>query len=244
MNWYQILFGQLSSYQTTVCCIRIVIAVICGGLIGIERSKNFKEAGIRTHIIVCCGACLCMLVSKYGFADLLLPTGELFPGVKEADPARIAAQVISGISFIGAGLIFRREGFIRGLTTAAGIWLTAGIGLTVGGGLIFLALFVTLFVLCVQTIMHHFTFGADAYSNSTLHFKVKNGYKFNKTLQAQLSKWEATVIESSYDRNEEEGTTDYDLVVRRKTPIEYSELRDFVESHPEVLSSRNGSTVK
>ncbi|MBR5756684.1 MAG: MgtC/SapB family protein [Firmicutes bacterium] len=240
-DWFN---GGLNPVLTAVFCVRIAVACFCGALIGIERSRNFKEAGIRTHIIVCCGAALAMIVSKYGFIDLEGAVNVFFPGTRGADPSRIASQVISGISFIGAGVIFRREGLVRGLTTAAGIWVTAAIGLAVGSGMVFIGLFSTILILAMQTLMHRFTFGADSYSTSALHFRVKNGYKFNQTLQEQLNKWGATVLESSYDRSEEHGTTTYDLSVRRKTPITYAELRDFAEEHPEIIASRNSNAQK
>jgi pyridoxine 5'-phosphate synthase PdxJ len=96
---------------------------------------RLKEAGIRTHIIVCVTAALIMLVSKYGFADLNQTTGLETLGSKGADPARVAAQAVSGISFLCAGVIFKVGSSIKGLTTAAGIWMTAGIGLAVGAGM-------------------------------------------------------------------------------------------------------------
>lgn len=104
-------------------CFRLVVAAICGGFIGYERSARLKNAGIRTHIIVALGAALAMLISKYGFYDLLQ-----HPGIG-LDPSRIAAQIISGISFIGAGTILVRGAGVNGLTTAAGVWATAAVGI-------------------------------------------------------------------------------------------------------------------
>ena len=79
----------------------------CAACIGFERSKRFKEAGVRTHIIVCCAAALIMIISKYGFADLTAADGAVYNGTRGADPARVAAQAVSGISFLGAGVIFK-----------------------------------------------------------------------------------------------------------------------------------------
>ena len=126
--------SQFSLAQNLDFFIRIAVACLCGAGIGLERSKRYKEAGIRTHIIVCCAASLLMIVSKYGFADLTDASGAFFNGVRGADPARIAAQVVSGIGFLGAGVIFKHGSTIRGLTTAAGLWATAGIGLAGGVG--------------------------------------------------------------------------------------------------------------
>ena len=181
--------GNLDLQLTIDFCLRLLLSCICGGAIGIERSRHFKEAGVRTHIIVCMGAALAMIVSKYGFADLVLDNGTYFPGTKETDPARVAAQVISGISFLGAGVIFKREGLVRGLTTAAGIWITAAIGLAVGSGMLVVGLFTAIVVCVLQILMHKFIFGPDAYATNQLHFTVKNGYDFNHALNLQLEAW-------------------------------------------------------
>ena len=110
--------------------IRIFIAGILGGLIGIEREYRAKEAGFRTHFLVALGSALFMVVSQYGFSHIL----ETSPNVS-LDPSRIASQVVSGIGFIGAGTIIFQKHVVRGLTTAAGLWVTSAIGLATGAGL-------------------------------------------------------------------------------------------------------------
>ena len=109
---------------------RVVIAAICGGLIGYERRNANKEAGVKTHLIVCLASALFMIVSQYGFLEVVMKFDVL-----KADVSRVAAQVVSGIGFLGAGMIFVRNGLVNGLTTAAGIWATSAIGLTIGSGL-------------------------------------------------------------------------------------------------------------
>ena len=180
-----------------------------------------------------------MIVSKYGFADLTLPDGSTFPGTRGADPARIAAQVVSGISFLGAGVIFKREGVVRGLTTAAGLWVTAAIGLAVGAGMLLVGLFGVLIVCILQIFMHRFVFGPDAYAVSELHFTVKNGHEFHSSLTKQLDAWGATVLDSAFSRSQEGGTTDYDLTIRRKKEISYAEMKEFIEAHEEIISCTN-----
>ena len=96
--------------------IRVLVATLCGGAIGLERTKRLKEAGIRTHCLVCCASALIMIVSKYAFADLSVGDAFFF-GDRGADPARIAAQVVSGISFIGLAVIYRNGSTLKGLTT-------------------------------------------------------------------------------------------------------------------------------
>jgi putative Mg2+ transporter-C (MgtC) family protein len=115
----------------------LVLAFGLSSLIGLEREWRQKSAGLRTHTLVGTGAALFLIVSKYGFSDVLGPRVML-------DPSRVAAQIVSGIGFIGGGLIFVRGDAVRGLTTAAIVWITAAIGMACGAGLAILALAVTL----------------------------------------------------------------------------------------------------
>lgn len=108
--------------------LRLFVAGLLGALVGIDREYRAKEAGFRTHFLVALGSALFMIVSKYGFGDVL---GDEGVGL---DPSRIASQVVTGIGFLGAGTIIIQKLFVRGLTTAAGIWATAAIGLAVGAG--------------------------------------------------------------------------------------------------------------
>ena len=109
--------------------LRLVVAGLFGGVIGWDREYRAKEAGLRTHFLVALGSALIMIVSQHAFADVLGKEGI------SLDPSRVAAQVVSGIGFIGAGTILIQKQFVRGLTTAAGLWATSGIGLAVGGGM-------------------------------------------------------------------------------------------------------------
>lgn len=108
---------------------RLVLAALFGTIIGLDREYREKEAGFRTHFLVSLGSALMMIVSQYGFSEILTHDGV------SLDPSRIAAQVVSGIGFIGAGTIIFNHQIVRGLTTAASLWATAGIGLTAGAGM-------------------------------------------------------------------------------------------------------------
>ncbi|HIE35936.1 MAG TPA: MgtC/SapB family protein [Candidatus Omnitrophica bacterium] len=116
--------------------IRLFTSFILGSIIGLERERKARAAGLRTHILVCMGSCLIMLISLYIY--------ELYKDKAPLDPARIAAGVVTGIGFLGAGTIIRSREGIRGLTTAASIWVSSAIGLAVGCGFISAALIVTL----------------------------------------------------------------------------------------------------
>lgn len=110
--------------------LRLFVAALLGGFIGLDREYRAKEAGYRTHLLVSLGSALMMIVSQYGFTKVIAKID-----IARYDPARVAAQVVTGIGFIGAGTIILQRQVVRGLTTAAGIWATAGIGLAVGAGM-------------------------------------------------------------------------------------------------------------
>ncbi len=119
----------------------LLLSVLLGFFIGYERKLRFKEAGIRTHTIVCVGSALMMIVSKYAFGS-------------EADSARVAAQIVSGVGFLGAGMIVYRQHEVHGLTTAAGVWATAGVGMACGGRMYVVAIGVTAILIIIQCIFH------------------------------------------------------------------------------------------
>ncbi len=119
----------------------LLLAVLLGFLIGLERKTRSKEAGIRTHAIVCVGSALIMIISKYAFGG-------------ESDSARVAAQIVAGVGFLGAGMIVYKKREITGLTTAAGIWATAGVGMACGGRLYVLAVGATIVLILVQYLFH------------------------------------------------------------------------------------------
>jgi putative Mg2+ transporter-C (MgtC) family protein len=126
----------------TEMLIRLVTAAALGSLIGFERERLLWAAGIRTHMLVCVGSCLIMIVSQYGFSSVLSQNVVL-------DPSRVAAQVVSGIGFLGAGAILARGEIVKGLTTAASIWTVAAVGLAVGGGLYLAASASTVIILII-----------------------------------------------------------------------------------------------
>lgn len=121
--------------------LRLLVAGMLGAVIGLDREYRAKEAGFRTHFLVSLGSALFMVVSQYGFKEIVEANGANYDG------ARVAAQIVSGIGFLGAGTIIFHKQFIRGLTTAAGMWATAGIGMAVGGGMYFIGIAATILVL-------------------------------------------------------------------------------------------------
>ncbi len=142
--------------------LRIFVAMILGMLIGNERKNRMKSAGMRTHALVALGAALMMVVSKYGFSDTI-----------QGDGARLAAQVVSGVGFLGAGMIFVRHTLVSGLTTAAGVWTTAGIGLTIGAGMYFVGVFSALMMVLMQNISHRIPYFSKVASAGQIRMTVQ-----------------------------------------------------------------------
>lgn len=143
--------------------IRLILSAGCGLVIGFERKNRKKEAGVRTHVIVALASCLMMEISKYGFVD----SGDF-------DGARLAAQVVSGIGFLGAGMIFVHKNSIKGLTTAAGVWATSGIGMAVGAGMYVIGVVTTIIILIIQIALHNHSIFLSHTSSETIIFTVED----------------------------------------------------------------------
>lgn len=180
--------------------LRVIVAGVCGIAIGYERKSRAKEAGIRTHCIVACAASLMIIVSKYGFFDLIQQG--IFEGTEvKLDPSRIASCIVSGVGFLGAGMIFVQKQTIKGLTIAAGIWATAGIGMAIGAGLYIIGILVTVLILFAQFILHK-----DSKFLSVPHYKlltVKNVSQtgFQEELYNKLKALDITVEDITVSRS-------------------------------------------
>jgi putative Mg2+ transporter-C (MgtC) family protein len=173
--------------------IELALAFALSSVIGLERELRQKSAGLRTHALVGLGAALFVLISKYGFTDVLEP------GKVVLDPSRVAAQIASGIGFIGAGLIFVRRDAVRGLTTAAVIWVTAAVGAACGAGLPVLALFVTgahfVVVLAFPPIVRRLP--RSKYALSTVRVTYDDGGGHLRTVLSHITEGGFTVAELS-----------------------------------------------
>ncbi|TFW32469.1 MgtC/SapB family protein [Massilia horti] len=146
--------------------LRLVIAAILGGVVGLERERLESVAGLRTHMLVGLGSALVMLVSAYGFSDALVGSHVVL------DPSRVAAQVVSGIGFLGAGtILFLRQEVIRGLTTAASLWTVAAVGLAVGGGLYVAAVATTALILIILALVKPLE--RRLFRNQHRHFRIE-----------------------------------------------------------------------
>lgn len=235
MTLADIYFRNFSMMQYVDFTFRLLIAFFIGGSIGLERSNHFKEAGIRTHILVCVTSALIMIISKYGFADL--GTAEIMTrfGTKGADTARVAAQAVSGISFLCAGVIIKVGSNIKGLTTAAGIWMTSGIGLAVGAGMYFVVGVTMVLLWIVQLISHKMPFGADSYDSYQVVIKVHNTNDFDQKFRNKLDEWKMLIAESNITWTRD-GETVYDFVLRCAETMDYNDIKTFVAENDEIIS--------
>ena len=208
--------------------IRMFAACFCGAVIGLERSRRQKDAGIRTHMIVALGSALIMIVSKYGFMDILH-----FEGLR-ADASRIASNVVTGVGFLGAGVIFVRDVSIKGLTTAAGIWATAGVGLAIGAGMYPLGIAATLLMVVSQLILHRFFSRLENTANE-FTVVVTDTKDSVKNLKEKLASKNISVSKCSITRNND-STLTLDVIVKKSRLITMDEIMLLIEQDDSIVS--------
>ncbi len=208
----------------------LITAVICGGAIGVERTLRQKEAGIRTHIIVAMGSALIMVVSKYGFFDIVNLTG--IEGNINLDGARLAAQVVTGISFLGAGIIVYK-GTVKGLTTAAGVWTTAGIGLAAGAGMYGIAVYATLIILLVQIIIHKIL-PVENMSTNSVTMKLVDSPEAIEAISNIFKDAGYEILSSSVEKKNEKLVCLF--VIKAKSHIEPDDISALFATNEYVLS--------
>lgn len=176
--------------------LRILVAGILGSCIGFERKNRNKMAGVRTHAIVALGAALMMVVSKYGFSD-----------IANYDASRVAAQIVSGVGFLGAGIIFvRNSSSVSGLTTAAGIWATAGVGMCMGSGLYFVAVVSAIMIVVMQVIFHKVHFLSSEAYGVTVKLVLKNTDNAVREIEDFILKEKIEIRQSKINKTDKEKT--------------------------------------
>lgn len=211
--------------MNTEFILRLFLAGIMGAIIGLDREYRAKEAGYRTHFLVSLGSALIMIVSQYGFTEVLD-----MPGM-ELDPSRIAAQVVTGIGFIGAGTIILHKQIVRGLTTAAGIWATSGIGLAIGAGMYVLGISATILTLIGLEVLS-ILFKSIGMKSSVVEFSTKNKESINR-LSKKFNSKDFLVVSFQMDENNMGNSTVYHvtMVIKSKKSNDegalLTQLQDF-----------------
>lgn len=211
---------------------RLLVAGILGAAIGLDREYRAKEAGFRTHFLVALGSALFMIVSKYGFWDILGNTGI------GLDPSRIAAQVVSGIGFLGAGTIIIQKLFVRGLTTAAGIWATSAIGLAVGAGMYWVGICAMLLTL-VGLEGLGYIFQKVSQRNTLLVFTTTS-QEVIKSVTDEVERKGHTIGSYSTESAKLGDITTFrvTLVIRTRKPGDETLLFQFIQHLPDVIIDR------
>ncbi len=216
--------------------IRVIVACLCGGVIGIERTMRQKDAGFRTHCIVALGAALAMIVSKYGFYDVVSD-----PSLKiQLDASRIASNILTGVGFLGAGMIFIKGANIKGLTTAAGIWATAAVGMTIGSGMYFVGIITTLIIVILQTVFHTFLIGYDKILANDVRndivVSLKNTPEAVSIFKNQLEANNIHIMNSKLSLQSKAEKLTLTLTVHSDKDIDFLKIASIVQSNDDVYS--------
>ncbi len=208
--------------------IRLLLASLFGALIGLERERKDWTAGLRTHMMVCVGSCLIMMVSAFGFSDIL--------GTDHValDPSRIAAQVVSGIGFIGAGtILFLKQGTIRGLTTASGLWTVAAIGLATGGGMYFAASITVVIALIILWALQPFErMFSNKFKHKTLRVVTKPDLNSTTLLWNIIDKDELKIQTFTLQKSDDEFV--FELSFNTVEILKMNSIIDAMKNDPNI----------
>jgi putative Mg2+ transporter-C (MgtC) family protein len=209
--------------------LRLLAAAALGSIIGADRERLVWAAGLRTHMLVCVGACLLMIVSAFGFADILGTAHVIL------DPSRVAAQVVSGIGFLGAGSILLRGEVVRGLTTAASLWTVAAIGLAVGGGLYIEAVAATFIILVIlagiKPLEERFQRRSQTHR---IRLKADHGQMSLDVLNQTLGYRARRVTQYVCSAAEEPALDDISISVTRLSAADVAEIMRALQTLPQV----------
>lgn len=209
--------------------LRLSVAFVLGAIIGLDRTYRAKDAGFRTHILVSVGSALMMIISQYGFEDFVGDDAVRY------DPARIAAQVVSGIGFIGAGTIILQKHIVRGLTTAAGLWATAGIGLAVGSGMYSIGI-VTAVLTLLGLELFPFIFKKIGIHTLSIQYSTSL-YSNIKSINDEVSCSNGRLISYSAEKFGSDTNPSYrvNIVIRSINSETESHIINYIQQQPEVL---------
>ena len=225
-SWDTFLYDKIGAFDFLI---RLLVACVCGAIVGYERTRRQKEAGIRTHLIVALGSALLMMISKYAFIN------DPAVAVVDADMSRIASNVVTGVSFLGAGVIFVRGGTIKGLTTAAGVWAVAAVGLAVGAGLYTLGIFTTVLVIFIQILLHKFVLShAGAIGEISVRIE-KDRQDVLNLVKANLASLEITILNVEMTQTAEQNRR-YKFEVRLPSENITDQILALTEKFPEITS--------
>jgi putative Mg2+ transporter-C (MgtC) family protein len=212
---------------------RLVFSALLGSVIGVERERLSWAAGLRTHMLVCVGSTLIMIVSAYGFQEVIREGVVL-------DPSRMAAQVVSGIGFLGAGAILARGEVVRGLTTAASVWAVAGIGLAVGGGLYTASIAATVIILIILAGVKPLErrYITSRQQRELIVYAERSALSLDKLHEA-LGSGSARVKQFIMQQKSGTSLDEISIVLSRATPVQFEAIRKRIEAVPGVTEVKD-----
>lgn len=212
--------------------LRLLVAGILGAIIGLDREYRAKEAGYRTHFLVSLGSALIMIVSQYGFQEIIKESSV------SLDPSRVAAQVVSGIGFIGAGTIIFQKQIVRGLTTAAGIWATAGIGLAVGAGMYTLGIAAMILTLIGLELLSY-VFKSVGMKSSMVTFSTRTKDTL-KQIADRFNSKDYMIVSYEMETQHSGDTEIYQvtMVIKSKRNNDEGHLLSLIQEYPDVTVQR------
>ena len=212
--------------------LRLLVAGILGAIIGLDREYRAKEAGYRTHFLVSLGSALIMIVSQYGFQEIIKENSVTL------DPSRVAAQVVSGIGFIGAGTIIFQKQIVRGLTTAAGIWATAGIGLAVGAGMYVIGIAAMVLTLIGLEVLSYL-FKSIGMKSSMITFSTDNK-EVLKGVADRFNSKDYLIVSYQMDTQKNGSIETYQvtMIIKSKRNNDEGHLLSLIQGFPKVTVER------
>ena len=230
MNEFWSFLTQNGWDEQIIWCLRIAAAAVCGCVIGYERTRRSKGAGIRTHMIIAMSAALMTVVSKYGFLDMV-------GSGLNADATRIASNIVTGIPFLGAGVILVRQkkASVQGLTTAAGMWATCGIGMAFCAGLYAIGVFGTLLLIVMQLLLHRVLTGHDNSFPGEAVIRSDLDFDAEDALTTTFSSYALTVMKSRVRRTSD-GKFEYAITFKCGIEIPAGVLANALAEVPEFVS--------
>lgn len=200
--------------EQAVFFFRLLLACVCGGVIGIERQQRTKIAGTRTHIILALATSLMMIISKYGFFDVVGVQGITM------DASRVAAGIISGIGILGGVIIITgRQGYVSGITTVVGLWATLGIGMAIGAGMYALGVGTTLIILGLQWLLHKNLWIVKKPTRVQVRIKLDNNRQAYEKVAGELSKYKISMYQIKFHRK---GGGDFQMHCEAMVPARFS----------------------
>lgn len=222
------IFDSINSVEVNAVnsVFKLLLSMLLGCCVGLERKRKGQIAGIRTFALISMGATLAMILSIY--------VPQVYLGLKNGDPGRIAAQVITGIGFLGAGAIIQSKGSVRGLTTAAGIWIVATIGMTVGVGMYMLSCIATIFIIIILTglegLEHRIKFGGES---RIIRIRVDAIVSDITPYRVTLADHNVNLVNVFVDYNFGQKTTSMNFVVLARETVDFISLfADLRKIHP------------